>query len=130
MENKGKENANNITVGKNGVPTPRGKPFTSETAREARQKRTEKERTQRSITKAFIELMAEEHTDAKGKTYFGDEIIARAVMTYAAKGNPRMVEIALAMMGETPPQKITIQNGQLEELIQGLKEPCEYDIHS
>lgn len=92
----------------NGQPLPRGKPFTSESAREARQKRTEKEQQTKSITEAFKKRMNEEFTDAKGRTMTGAEIIADSIIKGANNGNAKMVEIALALMGETPAKKIDI----------------------
>ena len=69
--------------------------------------------------------MAERHEDSKGNTLYGNEIIAQAILKYAAKGNPKMVELALALTGETPTQKIEVQTGQLADLIEGLKEPAD-----
>lgn len=109
----------------NGQPLPRGRPFTSETAREARRIREERDKERQSITEAFKKLMAQDFEDGKGNTLRGAEIIAEAIMKYAAKGNPKMVEIGLALIGETPIQKIAIQNGQLAELIDGLREPVD-----
>ena len=91
----------------NGVPTPRGKPFTSETAREARQKRTAKEAAEKSITAAFTRLMGEYIAkDDHGNAITGAEAIARSVIKGASKGNAEMVKIALAITGETPAVKI------------------------
>jgi|GEM_PF-4535228 len=52
----------------NGVPTPRGRPFTQETAREARQKRENKEKARKSITEAFKRRMTESITLSNGNT--------------------------------------------------------------
>ena len=113
----------------NGQPLPRGRQFTSETAREARRKRTEKEAAQKSITAAFMRLMAEVVTvDRNGKEYTGAEAIANSIVKGATKGSAEMVKIALALTGETPTQKIAVATGQLADLIDGLKEPC-YDLH-
>jgi hypothetical protein len=93
----------------NGQPLPRGKPFTSETAREARRKRAEKEAEQSRITDAFKKRMNETFTDKKtGKTMTGAEIIADSIIKGANNGNAKMVEIALALMGETPVKKIDV----------------------
>jgi len=93
----------------NGQPLPRGKPFTSESAREARRKRTEKEQQTKSITEAFKKRMNEEFKDAKtGRTMTGAEIIADSIIKGANNGNAKMVEIALALMGETPAKKIDL----------------------
>lgn len=87
----------------NGVPTPRGKPFTPETAREARQKRTEKEREEKSIVEAFKRALAEEYMDKSGKTRTGAEMIAASIIKGAVNGNAKIIEIALALIGELPP---------------------------
>lgn len=93
----------------NGQPLPRGKPFTSESAREARRKRTEKEQQTKSITEAFKKRMNEEFKDAKtGRTMTGAEIIADSIIKGANNGNAKMVEIALALMGETPVKKVDL----------------------
>lgn len=112
----------------NGQPLPRGKPFTSETAREARRKRAEKDAQKASITKAFIQLMNKEFTDANGNVRNGAEIIAESILSGATKGIPKMVEIALDITGEKPALKVTTDdNGKLADLIDGL---VNNDIHT
>ena len=86
----------------NGQPVPRGRQFTSETAREARAKRTAKERQAKSIKEAFVALMEREFTDEKGLTKTGAELMAQAILKGAVNGNAKMVDIALALMDETP----------------------------
>lgn len=110
---------------RNGQPVPRGRRFTPETAREAAKKSNEKQRQKRSITQAFLTLMAEQHTDSKGNKLYGNEIIANAILQYAARGNPKMVEYALALTGETPKATASTNEGQLADLIAGLKEPAD-----
>lgn len=113
----------------NGQPIPRGRQFTSETAREARRKRTEKEAAQKSITAAFMQLMGEVvTTDKNGRQYTGAQAIAQSIIKGAMKGNAEMVKISLALTGETPVKKIEVANGQMEEIINSLREP--YDIHA
>ena len=113
----------------NGQPLPRGRQFTSETAREARRKRTEKEKAQKSITEAFKARMHHVFTDPKtGQQRTGAEIIADSIIKGAMGGNAKMVEIALDIMGETPVRRIEVADGRLTELIEGLKE--ENDLHS
>lgn len=115
----------------NGQPVPRGRPFTSETAREARQKRAKKEQAQKSITEAFLQYMGEIMVREKdGTELTGAQAIAKSIIRGATKGNAEMVKIALAITGETPSTKITINSGQLADLIDGLKEPCGYDLHT
>lgn len=108
----------------NGQPIPRGRQFTSETARQARQKRTEKEAAKKSITEAFKANMTKEFTDAKtGKVMTGAEIMAQSIINGAMHGNAKMIELALAIMGETPVQKVgvTIDVEDLTPLADMLK---------
>ena len=91
----------------NGQEVPRGRPFTSETAREARQKRAEKERAKNSITAAFFEYMGKAVAVEKdGAPLTGAQAIAKSIIQGAAKNNAKMVEIALALTGELPATKI------------------------
>lgn len=96
----------------NGQPLPYGKRFTSETAREARAKRTNIEKERRSIAQAFIKNMCEVHEmrDRNGKIVqkTGAEIIAESIMVACNKGNANAMNIALGLMGEKPAEKIAI----------------------
>ena len=115
----------------NGQPLPRGRPFTSETARAARQKRTKKEQEQHSITEAFRRRRNEVFTDARtGRKMTGAEIIADSIIKGANAGNANMVKLALDLMGETPKLTVSVESGQLAELIDGLKEPIQDDIYT
>lgn len=93
----------------NGQPLPRGKPFTSETAREARQKRTEKDNERQSIAAAFRKNMNQVFKDEKGNEMTGAEIIAQSIIKGANNGNAKMVEIALSLMGEKPSDTVIAQ---------------------
>ena len=108
----------------NGQPVPAGRKFTSETAREAQRKRTEKERARKSITEAFKANMTKEFTDAKtGKVMTGAEIMAQSIINGAMHGNAKMIELALAITGETPATKVgvTIDVEDLTPLADMLK---------
>lgn len=108
----------------NGQPLPRGRQFTSETAREAARKRNAKAAAKKSITAAFMQYMGEVVTvDKDGNEYTGAQAIAKAIIRGAIKGNAEMVKISLALINETPTAKITVSTGQLADLIDGLKEP-------
>lgn len=110
----------------NGQPLPRGKPFTSETAREARRKRAEEEADRRSIAEAFKKNMRELYTitvDGKVKQLTGAEIIASSIMKACNKGNANAMNIALALMGEKPAENINIVSADfsaLDAAFQGL----------
>ena len=95
----------------NGQPLPRGKPFTSETAREAAQKSNKVQSERKSIAAAFKKNMSELHTikeNGEARQYTGAEIIARSIMTACNKGNANAMNIALALMGEKPAENINI----------------------
>lgn len=96
----------------NGQPLPKGRQFTSETAREARAKRTNIDAERRSIAQAFRKNMLEVHEmrDRNGKIVqkTGAEIIAESIMVACNKGNANAMNIALGLMGEKPAEKIAI----------------------
>ena len=129
MAGKAAKKQNKAVSPVNGQPLPRGRQFTSETAREARRKRTEKEAAQKSITAAFMKYMGEVVvTEKDGTMLTGAQAIAKSIIRGATKGNAEMVKIALDLTGETPTKKVEIANGQMEEIINSLREP--YDIHA
>lgn len=87
----------------NGQPVPRGRPFTSETAKKAREHKTKKDKAKKSITAAFLRYMVEVVvTEKDGTQLTGAQAIAKSIIRGAAKGNAEMVKIALAITGETP----------------------------
>lgn len=92
----------------NGQALPRGKPFTSETAREARQKRTQEEKERRSIAAAFRKNINQVFKDEKGNEMTGAEIIAQSIIKGANNGNAKMVEIALGLLGEKPAEVVNV----------------------
>lgn len=95
---------------RNGQPVPRGKPFTSETAREAARKRHADEADRRSIAQAFRSRMREVFTDEDGNEATGAELIADSILQTARAGNAKMVEIALGLLGEKPADTIQVKN--------------------
>lgn len=112
----------------NGQPLPRGKPFTSETAREARQKRTKKDAERRSIAEEFRKRMNETFRDDQGNELSGAEIIAQSIIKGANNGNARMVEIALGLMGEKPPERVYIsevEQSVIDEVERMVKDAAE-----
>lgn len=112
---------------KNGNKQSKGREFTSETAREARMKRTIKERNEKSITEAVKKLISQEWEDKNGKKACGADIIAQTIFTQAQKGNTRMVEFLVALIGEKPVDRVEINNinpetvAEVEELIKNAK---------
>ena len=113
----------------NGQPLPRGRQFTSETAREARLKRANDEAERKSIAKAFKRTMLDEHElkDPRSGVIVkktGAEIVADSIVRACQKGNANAMNIALALMGEKPAENlnvITKDFAALEEAYEGLK---------
>ncbi len=118
----------------NGQPIPKnGHHFTSENAREYAAKGNETKRrlkaerdARASIAQSFIAMMRDERFGEDGKKT-GAEIMASAIMDGASKGNAKMVEIALGLLGENPALKMehiinTIDDetrNRVKELIDG-----------
>lgn len=91
-----------------GNKLPRGKPFTSNSARKARQIRTDRDRANASIVEAFKRLVNEEQSDKHGNKLLGAEVIARSIMQGCVNGNAKCIDQALAIMGEKPAENINI----------------------
>ena len=92
----------------NGVPTPKGKQFTTENSREMQKKGQKTIREKRSIANAFKERLTMEFTDDKGNKMSGAEIIAMSIFKGANNGNAKMVEIALGLLGEKPAETVNV----------------------
>lgn len=92
----------------NGQPLPRGKPFTSETAREAAQKSNKIQSERKSIAAAFKKNMNQIFRNDKGEEMTGAEIIAQSIIKGANNGNAKMVEIALGLLGEKPAEVVNV----------------------
>lgn len=92
----------------NGQPLPRGKPFTSETAREAARKSNKVKSERASIVAAFRKNLNKVFTNRGGAEMTGAEIIAQSIFKGADNGNAKMVEIALALIGEKPAENVNI----------------------
>lgn len=93
---------------RNGQPVPRGNRFTSETAREAAKKSNQVQAEKRSIAKEFKKKMNQVFKDENGNEMSGAEIIAQSIIKGANNGNAKMVEIALALLGEKPPEVLNV----------------------
>lgn len=97
----------------NGQPLPRGKPFTSDSAREARQKRTKADSERASIAEAFRKQMRETfmvHDKRTGKQVekTGAEVIADSIIQACSKGNANAMNIALGLLGEKPAESVNV----------------------
>jgi len=100
----------------NGQPLPRGKPFTSETAREAARKSNAKQKANASITEEFRKLVNEFQTDKKGNKMLGAEILAKSLFQGCLNGNTKAMELAIALMGEKPAEKVIMANVSQEDI--------------
>lgn len=109
---------------RNGQPVPRGKPFTSETARIAAQKSNEVQAERKSIARAFRKNMTTLQTvkeNGKEIQLTGAEIIARSIMTACNKGNANAMGIALGLMGEKPAETVNIITSDFTALDEAFK---------
>lgn len=93
---------------RNGQPLPRGKPFTSETAREATLKSHKVQKEKKSIVQEFRKRINQTFKDSQGNEMTGAAIIAQSIINGANNGNAKMVEIALALLGEKPAENVNI----------------------
>lgn len=93
---------------RNGQPVPHGSRFTSETAREAARKSNQVQAEKKSIAKEFKKKMNQVFKDENGNEMSGAEIIAQSIIKGANNGNAKMVEIALALLGEKPPEVLNV----------------------
>lgn len=93
---------------RNGNPVPRGKPYTSETAREAALKSSKVRAEKRSIAQEFRKRINQTFKDENGNEMTGAAIIAQSIIKGANNGNAKMVEIALALIGEKPAENVNI----------------------
>lgn len=89
----------------NGQPVPRGRPFTSESAREANRTRTEKHRARASVTASVRKKLPETVEGADGTKA---EAVADAIIDGSIAGNVKMIELLLAIIGEDPAQRIEV----------------------
>ena len=90
----------------NGQPVPRGRPFTSESAREANRARTEKHRARASVIASVQKKLSEVVEGAPGTTKA--EAVADAILAGSMAGNVKMIELLLAIIGEDPAQRIEV----------------------
>lgn len=93
---------------RNGQPVPHGSRFTSETAREAARKSNKAQAEKRSIAQEFKKKINQTFKDENGTEMTGAEIIAQSIIKGANNGNAKMVEIALALLGEKPPEVLNV----------------------
>ena len=93
---------------RNGQPVPHGSRFTSETAREAAKKSNKVQAEKKSIAQEFKKKINQTFKDENGNEMTGAEIIAQSIIKGANNGNAKMVEIALAQLGEKPPEVLNV----------------------
>lgn len=92
----------------NGQKTPKGKRFAGEYARECARKRNAKRKAEASITEEFRRLVNQYQTDKNGNQMLGAEVLAKSIMQGCINGNAKAMDLALAIMGEKPADKIQV----------------------
>lgn len=91
----------------NGQPVPRGKPFTSETAREAARKSNEKQALEKSLRECLLRELAKTRETKDGRKITGREALCEAAVIMALK-NPKYWELIRDTIGEKPTDKVDI----------------------
>ena len=100
---------------------PRGTPFTPETARAAARKSAEARAARKSVAGALLARMQEEFVDPEtGEVVTGAEAVAAAMLRDATsgdfrRGNVKMMELLLGLIGEAPEVRIaaSIRSGEI-----------------
>lgn len=93
----------------NGQPTPRGKPFTTESARECAQKSHEVQRENGMIRNALLRELAKLKTTKDGREISGVDAMAESAIAMAMK-NPRFWELVRDSIGEKPTDNLNINS--------------------
>lgn len=93
----------------NGQPVPRGKPFTSETAREAAQKSNEKQALERTLRECLLKELSKKRTMKDGREMTGREAMCEAAVAMSLK-NPRFWELVRDSIGEKPTDNLNINS--------------------
>lgn len=104
----------------NGQPLPRGKPFTSETAREAAQKSNAKQAAERSLKECLLTELAKVKETKDGRKVTGREAMCEAAVAMSLK-NPRFWELIRDTIGEKPAENINLANTYDGEVVVSMK---------
>lgn len=91
----------------NGQPLPKGRPFTSETAREAARKSNEKQALEKSLRECLLRELAKIRETKDGRKITGREALCEAAVIMALK-NPKYWELIRDTIGEKPTDKVDI----------------------
>ena len=93
----------------NGQPLPRGKPFTSETAREAALKSNAKQAAKRSLKECLLTELAKTKETKDGRKITGLEAMCEAAVAMSLK-NPKFWELIRDTIGEKPTDKLDMSH--------------------
>ncbi len=88
----------------NGQPLPKGRRFTSETAREAAKKSNEKQALKRSLKDCLLKELGKSRLMKDGRELTGREAMCEAAVAMALK-NPKFWELIRDTIGEKPVDK-------------------------
>lgn len=108
----------------NGQPVPRGRPFTSETAREAAQKSNEKQALEKSLRECLLRELAKTRETKDGRKITGREALCEAAVIMALK-NPKYWELIRDTIGEKPTDKVDINSIPMGEFKVHIGKPDE-----
>lgn len=103
---------------KNGVPLPRGTPFTKDDKRasNAGKKSGEARKKLRTLREELEILLSEEKTDKNGNTMTVQTGITTAMVQQALKGNIRAWESIRDTIGQKPVEKVEVVQPDFSEL--------------
>ena len=93
----------------NGQPLPKGRQFTSETAREAAKKSNEKQALERSLRKCLLKELSKTRLMKDGRELTGREAMCEAAVAMSLK-NPKFWELIRDTIGEKPTDKLDVSH--------------------
>lgn len=112
----------------NGQPLPKGRPFTSETAREAGKKGGRKAAInilqRKTLREELLALITADLTDKNGKTMNTQTAMSAAMIKKAISGDVRAYEMIRDTIGEKPTETVSIVSADyraLDDAFNGLK---------
>lgn len=104
----------------NGQPLPRGRQFTSETAREAAKKSNEKQALKRSLKDCLLKELGKSRVMKDGRELTGREAMCEAAVAMSLK-NPRFWELIRDTIGEKPADNVNLANSFDGEVVVSMK---------
>lgn len=104
----------------NGQPLPKGRQFTSETAREAAKKSNEKQALERSLRKCLLKELNKTRLMKDGRELTGREAMCEAAVAMSLK-NPRFWELIRDTIGEKPTDNVNLASSFDGEIVVSMK---------